>query len=328
MSNQFVQESNQNMLWKIVSSTPQLTDFFKMLPPGSKEDWFKGIIHQIYGETYGRNVPLRDINKRALDAMTESIKALKRRQQGQQRQEQQQQQQQPLQQEPYPPQQPYQHQTQGQLPQPSIQSSAAFRDSRESQMMDQFNRRQAEYESMTKKPAPTPVFNESIKDEAIQDLSKAVSEYMSLRDADMTSVHPMTPVDTLVKPMTPVDTLVKPMTPVDTSVKHTTTRIQISDPISISLEEHEPTTHKKQVQWGENIEHVFDKTQSIYESALIKKIQALEDSMDSLTHTVESLTHTVESLTHTVESLTHNMELMIQKFDAMINPQITKSIDE
>ena len=305
MSNQFVQESNQNMLWKIVSSTPQLTDFFKMLPPGSKEDWFKGIIHQIYGETYGRNVPLRDINKRALDAMTESIKALKRRQQGQQ---------QPLQQEPYPPQQPYQHQTQGQLPQPSIQSSAAFRDSRESQMMDQFNRRQAEYESMTKKPAPTPVFNESIKDEAIQDLSKAVSEYMSLRDADMTSVHPMTPVDTLVKPMTPVDTLVKPMTPVDTSVKHTTTRIQISDPISISLEEHEPTTHKKQVQWGENIEHVFDKTQSIYESALIKKIQALEDSMDSLTHTVESLTH--------------NMELMIQKFDAMINPQITKSIDE
>jgi len=307
MSNQFVQESNQNMLWKIVSSTPQLTDFFKMLPPGSKEDWFKGIIHQIYGETYGRNVPLRDINKRALDAMTESIKALKRRQQGQQRQEQQQQQQQPLQQEPYPPQQPYQHQTQGQLPQPSIQSSAAFRDSRESQMMDQFNRRQAEYESMTKKPAPTPVFNESIKDEAIQDLSKAVSEYMSLRDADMTSVHPMTPVDTLVKPMTPVDTLVKPMTPVDTSVKHTTTRIQISDPISISLEEHEPTTHKKQVQWGENIEHVFDKTQSIYESALIKKIQAIEDSMDSLTHTVE---------------------LMIQKFDAMINPQITKSIDE
>ncbi len=291
MSNQFVQESNQNMLWKIVSSTPQLTDFFKMLPPGSKEDWFKGIIHQIYGETYGRNVPLRDINKRALDAMTESIKALKRRQQGQQRQEQQQQQQQPLQQEPYPPQQPYQHQTQGQLPQPSIQSSAAFRDSRESQMMDQFNRRQAEYESMTKKPAPTPVFNESIKDEAIQDLSKAVSEYMSLRDADMT----------------PVDTLVKPMTPVDTSVKHTTTRIQISDPISISLEEHEPTTHKKQVQWGENIEHVFDKTQSIYESALIKKIQAIEDSMDSLTHTVE---------------------LMIQKFDAMINPQITKSIDE
>jgi hypothetical protein len=318
MSSQFVQESNQNMLWKIVSSTSQLTDFFKMLPPGSKEEWFKGIIHQIYGETYGRNVPLRDINKRALDAMTESIKAQKRRQQGQQ-----QRQEQPQQQRQQQPQQLYQQQTQGQLPQPSIQSSAAFRDSRESQMMDQFNRRQSEYESMTKKPVPTPVFNESIKDEAIQDLSKAVSEYMSLRDADMppvdTLVKPMTPVDTLVKPMTPpvADTLVKPMS----SVVPTTNRIQISDPISISLEEHEPTNHKKQVQWGENTEHVFDKTQSIYESALIKKVQALDDKIDSLTHTVESLTHTVDSLTH-------NMELMIQKFDAMINPQITKSIVE
>jgi hypothetical protein len=280
MSSQFVQESNQNMLWKIVSSTPQLTDFFKMLPPGSKEEWFKGIIHQIYGETYGRNVPLRDINKRALDAMTESIKALKRRQQ-QPRQEQPQ----LIRQEQSP--QVYQQQS---LPQPSIQSSAAFRDSRESQMMDQFNRRQSEYESMTKKPVPTPVFNESIKDEAIQDLSKAVSEYMNLRDADMTP-----PV---------ADTLVKP----------TTTRIQISDPISITLEEHEPTNHKKQVQWGENTEHVFDKTQSIYESALIKKVQALDDKIDSLTHNVESLTH--------------NVELMIQKFDTMINPPITKSIGE
>jgi hypothetical protein len=271
------------MLWKIVSSTSQLTDFFKMLPPGSKEEWFKGIIHQIYGETYGRNVPLRDINKRALDAMTESIKALKRQQQPRQEQPQ------LIRQEPV-----LQHHTQGHLPQPSIQSSAAFRDSRESQMMDQFNRRQSEYESMTKKPVPTPVFNESIKDEAIQDLSKAVSEYMSLRDADMPP-----PIN---------DTLVKPMT-----------RIQISDPISISLEEHEPTNHKKQVQWGENTEHVFDKTQSIYESALIKKVQALDEKIDSLTHTVESLTHNVESMTHNVESMTHMMTTLIQKIDRTQN---------
>jgi hypothetical protein len=283
MSSQFVQESNQNMLWKIVSSTSQLTEFFKMLPPGSKEEWFKGIIHQIYGETYGRNVPLRDINKRALDAMTESIKALKRRQQSQQQPLHQSQQ--PLQQDPYPQQQLYQQQTQGQLPQPSIQSSAAFRDSRESQMMDQFNRRQSEYESMTKKPVPTPVFNESIKDEAIQDLSKAVSEYMSLRDADM----PPPVADTLVKPMSSVDP--------------TRTRIQISDPISISLEEHEPTNHKKQVQWGENTEHVFDKTQSIYESALIKKVQALDDKIDSLTRTVESMTHIMTTLIQKIDRI-------------------------
>ena len=301
MSNQFVQEPNQNMLWKIVNSTTQLSEFFRVLPPGTKEEWFKGIIHQVYGETYGRNVPLRDINKRALDAMTESIKVLKRRQQQRQEQEQ------PhlIRQEQVYQSQQTQGQSQGHLPQPSIQSSAAFRDSRESQMMDQFNRRQSEYESMTKKPVPTSVFNESIKDEAIQDLSKAVSEYMSLRDADM----PPPINDTLVKPMTSVvpTTSVHP-----TTSSNTTNRIQISDPILISLEEHEPTNHKKQVQWGENTEHVFDKTQSIYESALIKKVQTLDAKIDSLTHTVESLTHTVESLTHMMTTL-------IQKIDRTQN---------
>jgi len=255
MSNQFVQEPNQNMLWKIVNSTAQLSEFFRALPPGTKEEWFKGIIHQVYGETYGRNVPLRDINKRALDAMLESIQVLRKRQQTSLSQ---QQQTSLSQQQPQP-----QQQTQ-QFPQPSIQSSAAFRDSRENQMMDQFNRRQAEYESMTKKPAPTPVFNDSIKDEAIQDISKAVSEYMSLRDADM--IIPQTHSSA-----SPSSAVPSPG------------RIQIAEAISITLDEHEPSTYqKKQVQWGENTEHVFDKTQSIYETALMKKIQSLEEKMDAM----------------------------------------------
>jgi hypothetical protein len=247
MSNQFVQEPNQNMLWKIVNSTAQLSEFFRALPPGTKEEWFKGIIHQVYGETYGRNVPLRDINKRALDAMLESIQVLRKRQQAQLSQQ----------------------QTQ-QFPQPSVQSSAAFRDSRENQMMDQFNRRQAEYDSMTKKPAPTPVFNDSIKDEAIQDISKAVSEYMSLRDADM--IIPQTP------PASPTLAPSPSASPLQGQG-----RIQIAEAISITLDEHEPSNYqKKQVQWGENTEHVFDKTQSIYETALMKKIQGLEEKMDSM----------------------------------------------
>lgn len=251
MSNQFVQEPNQNMLWKIVNSTTQLSEFFRALPPGTKEEWFKGIIHQVYGETYGRNVPLRDINKRALDAMLESIQVLKKRQQQSS--------------------QPSYQQQQQQFPQPSIQSSAAFRDSRENQMMDQFNRRQAEYESMTKKPTPTPVFNDSIKDEAIQDISKAVSEYMSLRDADM--IIPQTP------PASPTLAALPSASPLQGQG-----RIQIAEAISITLDEHEPSTYqKKQVQWGENTEHVFDKTQSIYETALMKKIQSLEEKIDAMT---------------------------------------------
>jgi hypothetical protein len=254
MSNQFVQEPNQNMLWKIVNSTTQLSEFFRVLPPGTKEEWFKGIIHQVYGETYGRNVPLRDINKRALDAMLESIQVLKKRQQSSLSQ---QQPQQPLYQQP--------QQASYQQLQSSVQSSSAFRDSRENQMMDQFNRRQAEYDSMTKKPAPTPVFNDSIKDEAIQDISKAVSEYMSLRDADIMPSASAAP-STLVG-----------------SPSSGPSRIQIAEAISITLDEHEPSNYqKKQVQWGENTEHVFDKTQSIYETALMKKIQTLEEKLDAM----------------------------------------------
>lgn len=262
MSNQFVQEPNQNMLWKIVNSTTQLSEFFRALPPGTKEEWFKGIIHQVYGETYGRNVPLRDINKRALDAMLESIQVLKKRQQ---------QSSQPS----------YQQQ---QFPQPSIQSSAAFRDSRENQMMDQFNRRQAEYESMTKKPAPTPVFNDSIKDEAIQDISKAVSEYMSLRDADI-----MISASASAAPLSAAP-LSASAAAAPSSAVPSPGRIQIAEAISITLDEHEPSTYqKKQVQWGENTEHVFDKTQSIYETALMKKIQSLEEKIDAMTIKIDQI---------------------------------------
>jgi hypothetical protein len=261
MSNQFVQEPNQNMLWKIVNSTTQLSEFFRVLPPGAKEEWFKGIIHQVYGETYGRNVPLRDINKRALDAMLESIQVLKKRQQ------------------PSYSQQQQPSLSQQQL-QSSVQSSAAFRDSRESQMMDQFNRRQAEYDSMTKKPAPTPVFNDSIKDEAIQDISKAVSEYMSLRDADMIipSVNPAAPPSGAPSSASGAPSSVGPG------------RIQIAEAISITLDEHEPSNYqKKQVQWGENTEHVFDKTQSIYETALMKKIQSLEEKIDAMATKIDQI---------------------------------------
>ena len=126
-------------------------------------------------------------------------------------------------------------------------------------MMDQFNRRQAEYESMTKKTVPTPTFNDSIKDEAIQDITKALNEYKNIRDADIMPIQ-------------------------DPPI-----RIQISDPIDISLETQEPASHRKQVQWGENTEHLFDKTQSIYESALMKKIQTLEDKINGITSKLDSM---------------------------------------
>lgn len=250
MANQFVQENNQIMLWKIVNNTSQLVEFFAPMKPGFKEEWFKGIIRQVYAETQGRNISLRDINKRALDYMLESIRKMSAEKR-------------PLAPTTF---------TQGQGPMSatslvtSVQTSASFRDSRESQMMEQYNRRQVEYESMTKKTVPTPTFNDSIKDEAIQDITKALNEYKNIRDAD-----------------------IMPMTNTLSNIQDPPIRIQISDPIDISLETQEPTSHRKQVQWGENTEHLFDKTQSIYESALMKKIQALEDKINDITSKLDSM---------------------------------------
>ena len=244
MANQFVQENNQIMLWKIVNNTSQLVEFFAPMKPGSKEEWFKSIIRQVYSETQGRNVSLRDINKRALDCMLESIRKISAEKRPT-----------TFTQAPLAPttftQGPTTF-TQAPSLAPSVQTSASFRDSRESQMMDQYNRRQAEYESMTKKTVPTHTFNDSIKDEAIQDITKALNEYKNIRDADIMPIQ-------------------------DPPI-----RIQISDPIDISLDTQEPASHRKQVQWGENTEHLFDKTQSIYESALMKKIQTLEDKINGI----------------------------------------------
>jgi len=247
------------MLWKIVNNTSQLVDFFAPMKPGFKEEWFKCIIRQVYAETQGRNVSLRDINKRALDCMLESIRKMSA--------------------EKRPLVQGSTSFTQAKAPTsftqgstsftqapsltpslaPSVQTSASFRDSRESQMMEQYNRRQVEYESMTKKTVPTPTFNDSIKDEAIQDITKALNEYKNIRDADILPIQ-------------------------DPPI-----RIQISDPVDISLDAQEPNSHRKQVQWGENTEHLFDKTQSIYESTLMKKIQALEDKINNISSKMDSM---------------------------------------
>jgi hypothetical protein len=147
---------------------------------------------------------------------------------------------------------------------------------------------------MTKKTTPVPVFNDSIKDEAIQDINQAVNEYKNMRDVDLQQILPRPEGSTDKRPEGSSDK--RPEGSID---KRTINRIQISDQqftdqyindsITISLDEDEPASHKKQVQWGENSEHIFDKSQSIYETALMKKIQKLEDKIDELGKVIERI---------------------------------------
>ena len=159
---QFIHSNNQSLLWKVINTTPQTINYFANAQPGEKERWFQTVIGHVYNQYNGQNISLKDINKRAVDFMLQSLAPQSLPQQ-----------------QSLPPQQS--------LPQQSLtpkQSLPVPYKNREQQVNDQFTRRQAEYESMIKKETPTPHFIENVKDEAILDLGSAVKEYMKQRDQD------------------------------------------------------------------------------------------------------------------------------------------------
>jgi hypothetical protein len=167
MSAQFINSNNQSLLWKVINNTPQMINYFNNANPGEKEKWFQTIIGHIYKQYNGQNISLKDMNKRTIDFMLQSLMPPQN--------------QQPIQ-SPMGNQQP-----QNQYPAPSqylATNQYPVVKNREQQITEQFTRRQAEYESMVKKEVPTPHFTENVKDEAIVDLNSAVEEYKKQRTQD------------------------------------------------------------------------------------------------------------------------------------------------
>ena len=161
MASQFIHNNNQSLLWKVINNTPQTINYFANAPPGEKERWFQTVIGHIYKQYNGQNISLRDMNKRAIDFMLQSLA--------------------PKTSVPKLP----SESASASAPYPLLQSQASVPyKTREQQVNDQFTRRQAEYESMIKKETPIPHFIENVKDEAILDLGSAVKEYMKQRNQD------------------------------------------------------------------------------------------------------------------------------------------------
>jgi hypothetical protein len=161
MASQFIHNNNQSLLWKVISNTPQTINYFANAPPGEKERWFQTVIGHIYKQYNGQNISLRDMNKRSIDFMLQSLA--------------------PKTSVPKLP----SESASASAPYPLLQSQASVPyKTREQQVNDQFTRRQAEYESMIKKETPIPNFIENVKDEAILDLGSAVKEYMKQRNQD------------------------------------------------------------------------------------------------------------------------------------------------
>jgi hypothetical protein len=236
MATQFVHSNNQSLLWKVINNTQQTINYFANAPPGEKEKWFQAIIGHVYNQYNGQNISLRDINKRAIDFMLQSLQTTSVKAPSASAHPS----------VPYQSAAPYKS-----GPSVPYQSAASAHPSvpyqtvksREQQLTDQFSRRQAEYESMVKKDVPTPHFTENVKDEAILDLGSAVKEYMKQRDQDIEIPKPAD---------SPTNASIMPSVPLKLNLNN-------AEPISLMVEE----LPLKKVQWGENTEHVFDKNESI-----------------------------------------------------------------
>jgi hypothetical protein len=264
-SQQFISNNNQSLLWKVINNTPQTINYFAGAPPGEKEKWFQYIIGQVYNQFRGQNLSLKDMNKRAIDAMLQSIHVPSVPSQSTPSSV-------PYQSAPMAPYQsvtqstpsqsapmaPYQsasstpYQSASSTPYQSASStpyqsasSTPYR-TKEQTLNEQFSRRQAEYDLMTKKETPTPHFTENVKDEAILDLNSAVEAYKRNRNEDVDVVIPPPPQQASQSPL----------------------KLNLKDaqPVSLVIDEivvDNKSPEKKAVQWGQNTEHVFDNNYSI-----------------------------------------------------------------
>ena len=279
-SQQFVSSNNQSLLWKVINNTPQTINYFADAPHGEKEKWFQYIIGQIYNQYRGQNLSLKDMNKRAIDAMLQTL-APSVPYQSAPFQSVPSQTKSPYQSTPSTPYQstpstPYQstpsqtkspYQSTPSVPYQSTPLQSAPLQSatkspsapmpvvrtKEQTLNDQFSRRQAEYDLMTKKETPTPHFTENVKDEAILDLNSAVEAYRRNRNEDVDVMLPK---------------------PNDTSNNVQKLDLSNTQPISLTVDE----LPKKAVQWGNNTEHIFDNSDSIVEN----KIENIEKDIQDI----------------------------------------------
>jgi hypothetical protein len=264
--NQYLNENNQNMIWKVINNAPQIIHYFNNFPPGTQEKWFQNIIGNIYHQFNGSSLSLKELNKRTLDFMLQSIEvpAQKHKQQGV-----------PVSQQHMPPQKqsidpqyvvPLSVVPSSVVPSsvvPSSQNMPLFDTNntvkpREQILTEQFEMRKKEYESMVKKPVPKPEFTNAIKDDVINDISSAVEEYMKQRNADIPAYSPIKP----------------------------------NEEINLNIEEIPET--KKRVQWGDNSEHTFDNQQPVIDYS--EKIKALESQIRQMDTTINDMVKRIETL--------------------------------
>ena len=247
-SQQFINSNNQSLLWKVINNTPQAIHFFEGAPPGEKERWFQQCMGQIYNQHVGQNISIRDLNKKAIDFMLQTLSkrlvATERLANASATER--------LANAPITS-----ADERHSINKPMIVSKPMTTTALS--MNDQFARRQAEYDSMVKKEIPTHNFTENVKDEAILDLNSVVEAYKRNRTEDVGVVIP-------------------PPSPTQKLDLRSNNELET---VSIHVEE----LPKKGVQWGQNTEHEFDNNHSIIEGRIVnieKGIAELKSQMSEI----------------------------------------------
>ena len=242
-----------------------MINYFSGAPPGEREKWFQYIIGQIYKQYVGQNIGLKEMNKRAIDVMLQTLT-------------------------PSVPQQaPPQQQLQPQLHQ---QQFNQLKSHSQQSLNDQFSRRQAEYDLMVKKETPTPHFTENVKDEAILDLNSAVEAYKRNRNEDADVVIPK-PTDAVglekldLSNAQPISLVVEEIP----QSEHGISRQAVSEASPLLRRKHPSDAEQRQVplkgvQWGNNTEHVFDNNNSIVQNNIESRLNTIEKDIRDMKSTL------------------------------------------
>ena len=157
----FINNENQELLWKTISKIEGFNRIFYPGSPNSANIWFRSIIQLFYQEyPVIKKEELQGLNRKVLSYMVENLKSMG----------------QPI------------------MVDRSITEPVYYSEKKDETYQKQFMERQQQYDSLLKKPTPpTPTFNENIKDEAISNMEELILNQKKLREEDAKLIAP--PID-------------------------------------------------------------------------------------------------------------------------------------
>jgi hypothetical protein len=170
----FVHPENQKIIWNIVNSNPYVAEYFVSNKNISRESWFRNIIEKFYSQHQDRNLSVTELNQLNKDTLSFMIQSIHNTAPN-------------FQSAPPAPTSPEINP----IKKTEILTPPIIENTRQQQSIYDFQARQQEYDSMTKKNIPDEIdFKEGNKDEAIQDMDSLIQKHMKEREEQLQLTPP------------------------------------------------------------------------------------------------------------------------------------------